>query len=233
MRPPPRWKVSPGAEDLAAVVPADEHRLHRLGHGEGLAIHLGLLDLEIGPRPCAIGWLRLITQTRSFSPASRHCSEQGVPMSFLKIFEKWPEWRTIRPMPCQTRSATRSTIASATSPWALWPHQVSTSVSREPLLGQAVLGLVERRGRRLDAGILVERLGDRAVHALGIDAAHGLVLPVVDVLAPDRHANCHRSNLRLPGLFGEAPHNIQSALEMHLGLGRFLGRDGRGGAPQL
>ena len=39
----------------------------------------------------AIGWLRLITHMRSRSPASRHLSEQGVPMSRLKIFEKWPE----------------------------------------------------------------------------------------------------------------------------------------------
>ena len=32
-------------------------------------------------------------------------------------------------MPDQTALATRSTTASLTSPWALWPHQISTSVS--------------------------------------------------------------------------------------------------------
>src|SRR5690606_9152763 len=35
------------AEHLAAFIPGHEHGLVRLGHGEGLAIHLGLLDLKI------------------------------------------------------------------------------------------------------------------------------------------------------------------------------------------
>ena len=61
-----------GTEHLATLEPGDEHRLERLGHGEGLAIHLLVLDLEIGGRPAAIGWFGLITQSRSTSPASRH-----------------------------------------------------------------------------------------------------------------------------------------------------------------
>ena len=37
------------------------------------------------------GALDYKTQRRSRSPASRHLSEQAVPISRLKIFEKWPE----------------------------------------------------------------------------------------------------------------------------------------------
>ena len=66
------------------------------------------------PSPSAMGWLRLTTQRRSRSPASRHLSEQGVPINPRKTFEKWPEWRTMRPMPSQTRRRTRSTISSDT-----------------------------------------------------------------------------------------------------------------------
>src|SRR5215203_3765834 len=49
-------------------------------------------------------------------------------MSFLKILEKCPEWRTISPMPPSTRSCTFSTTSSETSSWAMCPHQRSTSV---------------------------------------------------------------------------------------------------------
>ena len=34
-----------------------------------------------------------------------------------------------RPMPASTRLYTRLTISSFTSPWAMWPHQIITSVS--------------------------------------------------------------------------------------------------------
>jgi hypothetical protein len=71
----------------------------------------------------------LTTHTRSRSPASRQVSEQGEPISRLNGFEKWPECSTTRPMPSQTLRTTRSTTASATSPWARWPHHSSTSVA--------------------------------------------------------------------------------------------------------
>ncbi|MNT57812.1 hypothetical protein D3C72_1952140 [compost metagenome] len=71
---------------------------------------------KFSPMPSAIGWRGLIAQSRSRSPASRHLSAQGVPISRLKIFEKWPECRTISPMPSQTRRATRSTTSSLTAP---------------------------------------------------------------------------------------------------------------------
>jgi hypothetical protein len=54
-----------------------------------------------------------------------------------------------------------------------------------------VLGLVERGRGGLDVGVLVERVGDRLVHPLGVDAGHDAVLALVDVLAPDERADGH------------------------------------------
>ena len=71
----------------------------------------------------------LQTQRRSFSSASRHVNEHVVPISRLKILEKCPECSTIRPIPSSTRFCTRATTSSLTSPCALCPHHVSTSVT--------------------------------------------------------------------------------------------------------
>ena len=84
-------------------------------------------------------------------PSSRHLRSQVVPISRRKIREKWPEWRTTRPIPSRTRAWTRSTTSSVTSSWATWPHQVRTSVAARTAAGQAVLRLVERRGPHLEA----------------------------------------------------------------------------------
>ena len=82
------------------------------------------------PSPDTIGWLGSMTQRISCSPSSRHFSmPEFVPQSFWKIFEAWPECKTIRPMPSSTRRYTRSTISSATRSCAMCPHQISTSVS--------------------------------------------------------------------------------------------------------
>src|SRR3712207_8991242 len=59
------------------------------------------------PISSAIGWPGATTQRRSVS-SWRHFRSQVVPISRLKIFEKWPEWSTIRPIPPSTRSCTRS-----------------------------------------------------------------------------------------------------------------------------
>src|SRR5438876_1110908 len=78
-----------------------------------------------------MGWPGQVTQriSRSFF-SSRHLRLQVVPMSLRKILEKWPEWRTIRPMPLSTRLWTRSTIESCTSSWAMWPQQIKKQPRR-------------------------------------------------------------------------------------------------------
>ena len=98
------------------------------------------------PSPAAIGWLRLITQMRSRSPASRHFRLQGVPIRRLKIFEKCPEWRTISPIPSQTCRCTRSTTCVGDLAMRrVTPPEEHVGLG-EPRVGQAVLGLLQRRG---------------------------------------------------------------------------------------
>ena len=177
---------------------------------------------KLASRPWAIGWLGLITQTRSFSPASRHLSAQGVPISFLKIFEKWPEWRTIRPMPCQTRSATRSTISSLDlAVGAVAPPGQHVGL-RQALDRQPVLRLLEGGGRRLDRRVVVQGVGDRAMHSLGVDLAHDRVLAVMDVLSPDDGTDSHFAfpkavSIALAGR--EAAHHSHKRAAMHKPVG--------------
>ena len=51
--------------------------------------------------------------------------------------------------------------------------------------GEAVLGLVEGGGGGVDAGVGVQGGGDGGVDAVGVDAADGGVLALVDELVPD------------------------------------------------
>ena len=69
----------------------------------------------------------------------------------------------------------------------------------EALGGQAVLGLLERRGRGLDPAVLVERRGNRRMHAVRIERAHLLARLLMNVLAPDNGPNSH---VYLPKRFG-------------------------------
>ena len=87
MRPPPRWKVMPERN----TSPPWYQLMKTVSIGSGTAKGSPYISVsgttKPSPRPCAIGWLRLIAQTRSCSPASRHFRLQGVPMRRLKIFE--------------------------------------------------------------------------------------------------------------------------------------------------
>ena len=56
---------------------------------------------------------------------------------------------------------------------------------------QAVLGLLQRRGRGGDRLVGVQRVGNRGVHAFPIDAGDHLVGPLMDILAPNDSAYCH------------------------------------------
>jgi hypothetical protein len=70
---------------------------------------------------------------------------------------------------------------------------------REAACGQAVLGLLQGRRGGLDGPVLVQRVGDGLVHALGIDSGDDLVLLLVDVLAPDDGSDGHGAAPRLDG----------------------------------
>ncbi len=139
----------------------------------------------------AIGCAGFTVQTSSRSSASRHRRLQLVPIRRLNGFDRWPEWRTTRPIPSSTRCWTAAATSSATSSWKRWPHQVSTSVVSRTTAVEAVTRVVERRGPNLGAlaEVLADRAGDRLVHPVRIDLAHVGVGLLDAVLAPDGDAN--------------------------------------------
>ena len=133
-------------------------------------------------------------QTSSVSASLRQASEQVVPISLMKILEKWAECSTSRPIPPSTRRWTRSTTASSTPAWVACPHQVSTSVLSSSVFGEPVLQLILGGGADLDgvAEELGEAGGDGPVHAVGIALGHPGPVAIgvlVEVFAPDGDAD--------------------------------------------
>ncbi|MNV82077.1 hypothetical protein D3C71_1757900 [compost metagenome] len=63
----------------------------------------------------------------------------------------------------------------------------------QPLLGQAMFRLLQRRRRRLDRNVRVQRRRDGVVHPVRIDAPDHLIGLLMDILAPydcfDRHGH--------------------------------------------
>ena len=126
-----------------------------------------------------------MTHTRSFSPISRQMSEQFVPIIRLKIFEKWPEWSTISPMPSSTRACTRSTSSSGTSPMRHVPPPEQHIGVVQHFIGQAVGRVIQRDGAHGEVGVRLQPLGDRAVDPLRVDRGDLGVLLFMAPLVPD------------------------------------------------
>ena len=122
-----------------------------------------------------------------------------MPIRRLKIFERCPEWSTISPMPCQTRAgdALDDRVVDLVVRRVAPPEQHVGLV--ELLLGQAVLGILQRHRRGDDIAVFAEQRRDLPVHALGIVLGNGLVLLFVDVFAPDGGTDSHGRFLRWPG----------------------------------
>jgi hypothetical protein len=76
-----------GAEDLASLEPGEEHELIGEGTSKRSPYISSCGSSKYSPRPAAMGWPRSTTQSRSFSAASRHLSEQVVPMRERNILE--------------------------------------------------------------------------------------------------------------------------------------------------
>ena len=188
-----------GAEDLAALEPGDQHRLHRLGHQERLAVHLLARQLDAGRRGrCRIGCERLIAQSRSRSPASRQRREQGVPIRRMKdlgevagVQHDQPHALVhplrhpaddrvgdLRRAPCgPTRAARRWRRAA--------PAGRPCSGSSRVAVAGAISGVRGQRG------------GDGGVDAVGVDVPDHRVLPLVHELVPDDgsdHGSLHAAD---------------------------------------
>ena len=92
------------SENFSAFKPAHEDQFIRCWNIKVFSIHFFCAEVRyILQYLPAIGWLGSTTQSLSFSSASRHFKSQLVPINFLKIFEKWPECRTIKPHTIQDR----------------------------------------------------------------------------------------------------------------------------------
>ena len=116
-------------------------------------------------------------------------------MSLRKIFEKWPECRTISPMPSQTRFCTRSTMASLDLAMAhVAPPEQHIGIF-QALLGQAMFRHVQRGGFKGDVRGAVEGLGNGAVNSLRVEFGHQRIGFFVLVLVPDQGADRHRCSL--------------------------------------
>ena len=62
----------------------------------------------------------------------------------------------------------------------------------QPLLGKAMLGLLQRRRGCLDGLVFGQCRCNRFVHAVRIDGANFLARLFVNVLTPDHGPNCHK-----------------------------------------
>src|SRR5262245_54892395 len=82
---------------------------------------------------------------------------------------------------------------------------------RQHVVGQAVVGLVDRRGEYFDPRLLAEALCDRAMDAVGVDFAGWVSsLLLVAVLVPDSYTDSHEF----------APFSTTTRLWEGLGAGR-------------
>ena len=118
-----------------------------------------------------MGCVGLTVQTSSRSCSLRQRSVQVVPISLPKIFDQCPECSTTRPMPGQHVPVhPLDDLVGHLGVGGVPPPDQHVGAG-EHLLGEPVLGLVER-GRADDrriAEVLLDALGDRRVHALRVD----------------------------------------------------------------
>ena len=177
-----------GAEHLAALEPGDQHGLHRLGHEEGLAVHLLLGELDpVGqaredrvaavdrPEPLALAGL-----APAQGAGSPHQADEG--LGEMPGVEDDQAHALVDPGDHPLDDAVVDLAVGLVAP----PDQHVGGV--EPVLGQAVLGLVEGRGRDLDA-VAGQGGRDGGVDAVGVDGPDHGVLALVDELVPDDGAD--------------------------------------------
>ena len=181
--PPPVTEAAP--EDLPPPNQLTKTSSSGCGTSKG-SPYISSSSSMYSPRPSAMGCPGATTQSLSVS-SWRHLRSQVVPISFLKIFEKCPEWSTIKPIPPSTRSVhllyrfVGDLVVGHVAP----PEEHVRRV--QYLIGEPVLGLVEGGRTDLEAG-LVEHCGEDGVHAFGVDLRDLLVALFVPVLVPDGYA---------------------------------------------
>ena len=59
------------------------------------------------------------------------------------------------------------------------------------LLGQALLGIIQRRQAHAEAGVLAQGVADHLVQAFGVNRAHLFIVALVPEFVPNRNLNAH------------------------------------------
>ena len=183
---------APGAEHLATRERAHEHELVGLRDVEELAVHLLRVDDERARDTFGDGVAGLDGPDQLALGARRaNLSEQVVPISLMKIFEKWAECRGSSPMPLQ-HVLVHAVDDLVVDPVVrhVTPPGEDVGVG-EDLFGEPVLRVVESDRAHLDsiAELRADAGGDRAVHAVRIERSDlGIPLLVLG-LPPDGHAD--------------------------------------------
>ena len=137
-----------GAEHLAALEPGDEHRLQRLRHGERLAIHFGVGDLDAFAEPCgdavaAVDHPDALALAR-LAPFQR----AGRAHQLAEDLREMPGVQDDQPhaFPDPLLHALDDGVLDL-AVRGVAPPQQHVGLG-EPRLGQPMLGLLQRRGRR-------------------------------------------------------------------------------------
>ena len=190
-------KAAAAAEHLAAGERADEDELVGRRDVEVLAVHLVRVDDDRvrdagGDRVRGVdGPHQLALAVVAPAQAARGAEQALEDLRVVRRVQGEQAHRRRAPRRARARRPRRRPRSCA-----VWPHQVSTSVSASTASVQPVLGLVAASRCARETRVAQPRgqtRGDRGVHPVGVERAHVLLLALVDVLAPHRHSQSARS----------------------------------------
>ena len=139
--------------------------------------------------PSRIGWSGWRFHRRSRSLASRHSRLHGgahqSPKDAREVarMEHHDAHAVEHPLVDALDGGSAHLVVGHVAP----PHERVGRV--EHLVGEPVLGLVERRGPDREVTDARDRVSQRPMDPLRVDRAHGLVAPLVNELVPDRDAD--------------------------------------------
>ena len=197
------------AEHFATLEPGDEHRLERLGHGEGLAIPLFVCELEVRRQVLGDGMAGIdhpdALALAGFAPVQvgRRAHQA---LEHLGMVARMQHDQA-HALPHAFDHALDDGIIDILVGRMAPPEQHVGLVQLG--FGQAVLGILQRDGRGDNIAVFGQQLGNLPVHADRIVLGNEGVLLFVDVFAPDGDADAHALPFHLfiniPGVPGAGP----------------------------
>ncbi len=183
--------AAPAAENLTAFKPGDEHLLVRCRHAEGFTVHLFLREFEIAVEATGDGMPGIADPETLALVGLAPRQRAGRAHQALEDLRVMP--RVQHDQAHAFEDALLHALRDAVLDHAM--RHVSPPGQhiglRQPLLGQAVIRLLQGGGRYLRRGQqFLEPVRDDGVHALGIDRRYGGMFMFVDVFTPHGDAQC-------------------------------------------